>query len=192
MTNQITVWSSALISPRACVYFTTNFLCHHEFQVKGDYLRHRWRTWLQFHKARARESFTILPTRTRCVRIPSDWLWEEPLLRCLTWCFWQIAEENFTFHKHHCRCFSVDCSNEGSGCSLSTCGLAIGCITQESSDKERVKVKNGLYQLVLFSPEALLSVCRWRELQGENYGPRIVAFIVDEAHCVKIGKLYIT
>ena len=87
MTNQITVWSSALISPRACVYFATNFLCHHEFQVKGDYLRHRWRTWLQFHKARARESFTILPTRTRCVRIPSDWLWEEPLLRCLTWCF---------------------------------------------------------------------------------------------------------
>ena len=27
--------------------------------------------------------------------------------------------------------------------------------------EERVKVKNGEYQLVLFSPEALLSVCRW-------------------------------
>ena len=51
-------------------------------------------------------------------------------------------------------------------------------------------MKNGLHQLVLFSPDALLSVRRWRELlQGENYGPRIVAFIVDEAHCVK--KWYI-
>ena len=70
--------------------------------------------------------------------------------------------------------------------SLSKKGLAVGCITQESSDEERAKVKDGQYQLVLFSPEALLSVRRWRDLlQGESYSSRIVAFVVDEAHCVK-------
>ena len=70
--------------------------------------------------------------------------------------------------------------------SLSAKGLAVGCITQESSDEERAKVMDGQYQLVLFSPEALLSVRRWRELlQGESYSSRIVAFVVDEAHCVK-------
>ena len=39
-------------------------------------------------------------------------------------------------------------------------GLAVGCITHESSDEERAKVKDGPYQLVLFScsPEALLIV----------------------------------
>ena len=69
--------------------------------------------------------------------------------------------------------------------SLSTRGLAVGCITHESSDEERAKVKDGQYQLVLFSPEALLTVRRWRELlQGTNYTCR--SFIVEEAHCVKI------
>ena len=69
---------------------------------------------------------------------------------------------------------------------LSARGLAVGCITQESSDEEKAKVKRGQYQLVLFSPEALLTIRRWREmLQGESYSSRIVAFIVDEAHCVK-------
>ena len=54
--------------------------------------------------------------------------------------------------------------------SLSARGLAVGCITQESSEEERAKVKNGQYQLMLFSPEALLSFRRWRELlQGEGY-----------------------
>ena len=70
--------------------------------------------------------------------------------------------------------------------SLSTRGLAVGCITHESSDEERAKMKDGQYQLVSFSPEALLTVHRWRELlQGTNYSSRIVAFIMDEAHYVK-------
>ena len=69
---------------------------------------------------------------------------------------------------------------------LSSKGLAVGCVTQESLDEEKAKVRNGQYQLVLFSPEALLDVRRWREmLQSETYSSRIVAFIVDEAHCVK-------
>lgn len=69
---------------------------------------------------------------------------------------------------------------------LSARGLAVGCVTRESSDEEKAKVKNGQYQLVMFSPEALLTVRRWREmLQDEMYNSRIVALVVDEAHCVK-------
>ena len=72
MTYQITVWSSTLISPRTCTYFATNFLCHHGFQVKGDCLCRRWRTWLRFHKPeqerallsflRGHDVFISLPT----------------------------------------------------------------------------------------------------------------------------------
>ena len=69
---------------------------------------------------------------------------------------------------------------------LSDRGLAVGCVTSESSVAEKHKVSNGEYQLVLFSPEALLSVRRWREmLRDEAYNSRVVAFVVDEAHCVK-------
>ena len=60
-------------------------------------------------------------------------------------------------------------------------GLSVGCITRESSDSERAMALSGQYQLVLFSPEALLIVRRWREmLQSEVYKSRIVAFVVDE------------
>ena len=41
---------------------------------------------------------------------------------------------------------------------LSSRGLAVGCVTQESTDEEKAKVRSGQYQLVLFSPEALLGV----------------------------------
>ena len=69
---------------------------------------------------------------------------------------------------------------------LSAKGLAVGCVTSESSDTELAQVRNGHYQLVFFSPEALLGVRRWRQmLQGELYSQRIAAFVVDEAHCVK-------
>lgn len=69
---------------------------------------------------------------------------------------------------------------------LSSRGLAVWCVTRESSDEEKAKVRSGGYQLVLFSPEALLGVRQWRELlQSETYSSRIVAFVVDEAHCVK-------
>ena len=70
-------------------------------------------------------------------------------------------------------------------------GLSVGCLTRESSDSERAMALSGQYQLVLFSPEALLIVRRWREmLQSEVYKSRIVAFVVDEAHCVNSYKIY--
>ena len=65
-------------------------------------------------------------------------------------------------------------------------GLKVGCITGESSSDEKSEVVNGNFQLLLFSPETLLSGHRWRELlQVEPYKSNVVAFVVDEAHCVK-------
>ena len=47
---------------------------------------------------------------------------------------------------------------------LSTRGLAVGCVTQESTDEEKAKVRSGQYQLVLFSPEALLCAAFYHEM----------------------------
>ena len=42
------------------------------------------------------------------------------------------------------------------------------------------------YQLVYLSPEALLNDSRWRDmLLGPVYQERLVALVIDEAHCVK-------
>ena len=74
---------------------------------------------------------------------------------------------------------------------LSAKGLSVGCIARESSDSERAMALSRQYQLVLFSSEALLIVRRWREmLQSEVYKSRIVAFVVDEAHCVNSYKIH--
>ena len=65
-------------------------------------------------------------------------------------------------------------------------GLKVGCVTRESTSEERSQAVKGIFQLVYFSPESLLCGRRWREqLQLEPYRSSVVAFIVDEAHCVK-------
>ena len=48
------------------------------------------------------------------------------------------------------------------------------------------KVYKGEYQLVFMSLECLLTDSTWRDmLQTLVYHERLIAFIVDEAHCVK-------
>ena len=69
--------------------------------------------------------------------------------------------------------------------SYSAKGLKVGCITSESSSEDRSQAVMGNFQLLLFSPELLLIGHGWRELlQIEPYRLNVVAFIVDEAHCV--------
>ena len=64
-------------------------------------------------------------------------------------------------------------------------GLKVGGITGATLEVKSQVVK-GNFQIVYFSPESLLSGHRWRELlQVEQYRSNVVAFIVDEAHCVK-------
>ena len=64
-------------------------------------------------------------------------------------------------------------------------GLSVGCVTSESSVAEKDKVSNGQYQLVLFSPEALLSVRRW--LRDETYTWRSPTwvYIILRARCIR-------
>ena len=55
-----------------------------------------------------------------------------------------------------------------------------------NSDEEIRNVCEGEYQLVYMSPESLLKDSTWRDmLQSPVYQQRLVAFVVDEAHCVK-------
>ena len=57
-----------------------------------------------------------------------------------------------------------------------------------NSDEEIRNVCEGEYQLVYMSPESLLKDSTWRDmLQSPVYQQRLVAFVVDEAHCVKKG-----
>ena len=56
----------------------------------------------------------------------------------------------------------------------------------EADAATETEVCNGRFQLVYFSPEALLTNPTWWDmLQSPVYQNNLVAFVVDEAHCVK-------
>ena len=58
----------------------------------------------------------------------------------------------------------------------------------EAQDDPRVLrcVEDGGVQLVYTSPECLLGNRRWRSmLCSDTYRAKLVAFVVDEAHCIK-------
>ena len=74
--------------------------------------------------------------------------------------------------------------------SYSAKGIKAAFIDCESDSDKKASVCEGAYQLVLFSPEALISNRRWRQMLREQpYASRLVALVIDEAHCVK--KWYI-
>ena len=46
-------------------------------------------------------------------------------------------------------------------------------------------IKNGMFQIVFISPEALI-LLKWRNmLSNKVYRDNLVAFVADEAHCIK-------
>ena len=58
--------------------------------------------------------------------------------------------------------------------------------TIDSDDPAEAALYEGKYQIVFFSPEALVCEDTWREmLQSEVYRENVVAFVIDEAHLVK-------
>lgn len=68
--------------------------------------------------------------------------------------------------------------------------LPMGILTEfvaEQSDEEAVKrVLNGQTQLVYISPESIIGNRKFRQmLLSPVYKKHLVAFVVDEAHCVK-------
>ena len=67
-------------------------------------------------------------------------------------------------------------------------GLKTAYVSSDPGSTEVMKqgVKEGRYQLVFFSPEMLIDQSVWRRtLSSEVYERRLVAVVVDEAHCVK-------
>lgn len=56
-------------------------------------------------------------------------------------------------------------------------------ITKDTAEEERSRVQKGCYQVFFFSPESLLCGSRW--LHEDPYYSHVVAFVIDEAHCVK-------
>ena len=76
--------------------------------------------------------------------------------------------------------------------SFTSKGISAGAITKESSFDTKQKARAGKFQLLFFSPESLLSGGHWRETlsQAEPFRSHVVAFIVDEAHCVLKWLVY--
>ena len=59
----------------------------------------------------------------------------------------------------------------------------VGDADDDSSVDE---ICEGKYQLVFMSPESLLTDPKWRDMvQSPIYQEKLVALVVDEAHCVK-------
>ena len=72
--------------------------------------------------------------------------------------------------------------------SLTEKGVRSLYVTKESDgdDPSLQKLHEGYYQVVLFSPEALLCNECWRDmLQTPVYQENVVALVIDEAHLVK-------
>ena len=69
--------------------------------------------------------------------------------------------------------------------SYSAKGLSVGCVTHETTSREKNSVREGKYQLLFFSPESLSKRQWFDQLQLEPYRSNIVALVIDEAHCVK-------
>ena len=183
MTNQITVWFSALISLRVSRIFLQTLILCHGFPVEKDHFGRCWSSWLRLHKPEQELALlSFLQGHNVFVSLLTGYR-KSLCYTALPGAFDKLLKRTSPGSTSILIALSpLIALIKDQVASLLTRGLAVGCITHESSDEERVKVKDGQYQLVLFSPEALLTVCRWRELlQGTNYR----SFIVDEAHCVK-------
>ncbi len=61
-------------------------------------------------------------------------------------------------------------------------------VKEETISEETVEeIHKGDYQLLFFSPEAILTEESWRDIfQSQVYGENVVGFVVDEAHCEEV------
>ena len=69
--------------------------------------------------------------------------------------------------------------------SFSSKGLATGCVLSTATTAVLDKVICGDYQLVFFTPEALLNHRKWCNLlRTDAYVSRLRVIVIDEAHTV--------
>ncbi len=65
-------------------------------------------------------------------------------------------------------------------------GILTEFIAEQSSEEAIRRVLNGEAQLVYISPERIIGNARFRAMfLSPIYKEKVVAFVVDEAHCVK-------
>ena len=66
-------------------------------------------------------------------------------------------------------------------------GLKVAFVGKEQKDQEvKNRVERGEYSLVFMSPEAMLTVLRWREMfHTDVYQDCMICLAVDEAHCIR-------
>ena len=71
-------------------------------------------------------------------------------------------------------------------------GLATEMVGETQQDQGALQdIQDGKYQLVYISPEALLGGTCWREmLHSPSYQRNLVAFVVDEAHCITKWQVF--
>ena len=70
--------------------------------------------------------------------------------------------------------------------SLTVKGVSTVYVSGDLSDKEvKAKIFNMMYQLVLINTELLMTNLYWRGMMRTEVDQRqLVAFVVDEAHCI--------
>lgn len=71
--------------------------------------------------------------------------------------------------------------------SITAMGVAATHISDKEATDAQIKqaIKNGEFQVVFISPEALLAI-EWRNmLSTKTYRENLIAFVIDEAHCIK-------
>jgi bloom syndrome protein len=67
-------------------------------------------------------------------------------------------------------------------------GISTNFVGEDQMDQEAItNIMNGEIQLVYISPESLICNPKYRNmLLSTTYQERLVALVVDEAHCVKM------
>ena len=71
---------------------------------------------------------------------------------------------------------------------ITAMGMSAVQITDKevSMSTEKEKLKNAEFQIIFISPEALVGGMEWRSMLATNvYQSRLIAFVVDEADCIK-------
>ena len=67
-------------------------------------------------------------------------------------------------------------------------GISSVCVSdkEETSKELKQKILRGQHQLVFMSPESLFCNLLWRRMLSTSiYSKNLIAFVIDEAHCVK-------
>ena len=67
--------------------------------------------------------------------------------------------------------------------SITAMGIAATYISDKEDVGRKQTIKNGEFQIIYISPEALI-LLKWRNILSTRvYRDNLVAFVVDEAHC---------